>query len=650
MLPFSTSITRSFQGCDAFKEVIPPPVPAKNSERDPSSEQSAYAEQSSQRTLARLNTDERFRPQSQQTGGGHFSPVQSYSNHSQSYPQPPPQPQSQLQLPPQYQTLHAPSPDTTNIGTVTPTRSPLTPAHRTSYQQQQDPQNARPSSKQQSAPSTQAPSQYQMHGPRPQPQTSPSFTQASSVQQSPGRGFPPPGTPQTQHSLRPDAFDPRQSSLTRDNPNTLPLAQENQGQGVVSFGASVVPANSQGQPYRGSQPQNQTDVDFGRSTPQPTPSNEDMTEDEVAQLVKDHSELYNKYVRVKKYYFEKEDQVKQLQNTLAHQRLSQSKTSLDDSEYTTRFSRLDGLIAQLAFSIRKSWKNVPPWMQSVVNRDAVLTGKQEMTAVGRAFISAWLVEEFFERYFHPDLETGFSLQLKTIQKNIRKAAPTSQSGGEEEGLTAKIINWRLTTVEGLQDMLRSPRAATHRQQLMDTLNEKLATAIQLYLQDPAPPDLEGGIHMIIELAIGIATHLPLESRDVQIEYFPPGYSILNEYMKIETGIPPLTTSTSDEADEASLTSTGGDLKEEIENASAKDSEPKKRSMFGGLIGSKKSTASSLAQGKQTAASISQSSLSQRPGSASGLKEEAPPRVRLSAGIAVQIRHRTVLVKAPVFST
>ncbi|KAK5007980.1 hypothetical protein LTR60_005576, partial [Cryomyces antarcticus] len=169
-----------------------------------------------------------------------------------------------------------------------------------------------------------------MHGPRPQPQTSPSFTQASSVQQSPGRGFPPPGTPQTQHSLRPDAFDPRQSSLTRDNPNTLPLAQENQGQGVVSFGASVVPANSQGQPYRGSQPQNQTDVDFGRSTPQPTPSNEDMTEDEVAQLVKDHSELYNKYVRVKKYYFEKEDQVKQLQNTLAHQRLSQSKTSLDD--------------------------------------------------------------------------------------------------------------------------------------------------------------------------------------------------------------------------------------------------------------------------------------------------------------------------------
>ena len=35
----------------------------------------------------------------------------------------------------------------------------------------------------------------------------------------------------------------------------------------------------------------------------------------------------------------------QLQNTLAHQRLSLSRTSWDDSEYSTRFNRLDGLIA-----------------------------------------------------------------------------------------------------------------------------------------------------------------------------------------------------------------------------------------------------------------------------------------------------------------
>ena len=37
-----------------------------------------------------------------------------------------------------------------------------------------------------------------------------------------------------------------------------------------------------------------------------------------------------KYQKVKKYYFEKESQVHQLQNTIAHQRLSASRTSLDD--------------------------------------------------------------------------------------------------------------------------------------------------------------------------------------------------------------------------------------------------------------------------------------------------------------------------------
>jgi hypothetical protein len=60
-----------------------------------------------------------------------------------------------------------------------------------------------------------------------------------------------------------------------------------------------------------------------------------------------------KYKKVKGLYFEKQAQVEQLQNTLANQRLSQSRTSLDDSEYLTRFQRLDGAIKEVAFSIRK---------------------------------------------------------------------------------------------------------------------------------------------------------------------------------------------------------------------------------------------------------------------------------------------------------
>ena len=221
-----------------------------------------------------------------------------------------------------------------------------------------------------------------------------------------------------------------------------------------------------------------------------------------------------KYTKVKKYYFEKEDQVKQLQNSLAHQRLSQSRTSLDDSEYTTRFNRLDGLVAQLAFSIRKSWRSIPSWLVGSVNKDAVATGKQEMTAAGRAFISCWLVDEVFDQYFHPDLEPTLSAQLKSIQRNIRRFAPPAQTAEEEEYLTSKVVNWRLSTLEGLQEALRSPQCPANRSQLTDKLKENLVNALAIHLQDPPPSDLEGGVHMIIELVVSIAIHLPLESRDV----------------------------------------------------------------------------------------------------------------------------------------
>ncbi len=366
----------------------------------------------------------------------------------------------------------------------------------------------------------------------------------------------------------------------------------------------------------------------------------------------------DKYNKVKKYYFEKDSQVQQLQNTLANQRLSLSKTSLDDSEYATRFNRLDGLIAQLAFGIRKNWKSIPPWMQSAVNKDAVTTGKQEMTVVGRAFISSWLVDEVFEKYFHPDLELGLSSQLKMVQSNLRRFAPTSHSSEEEESLMAKIVNWRLCTLEGIQDMLRSSQSTANRQQLIERLNEKLIASLQMYLQEPSPPELEGGVHMIIDLVVNnIAIHLPLESRDVHIQYFPPGHAILLEFMKLETGIPALTNPCAEETDRASLRSTASDLKDSADardsdtSIAKADQEPKRKGVLGGLMGVRKPGVVSAQQGKQAGAGGSQSSLTQQPpGSSSGPKEEAPQRVRLAAFAAVQVRGRSVLLKAPVFST
>ncbi|KAL1598700.1 hypothetical protein SLS60_007840 [Paraconiothyrium brasiliense] len=451
----------------------------------------------------------------------------------------------------------------------------------------------------------------------------------------------------------------RESSLLQQN-STQGQAQ---GQtpvspGIQTFGANVVPIASQGQPYRGEKGQNPQSGEMGRATPPPRAA-ADMSDDEIAQLIKDHDVLREKYQKVKRYFFEQQTQVHQLQNTLANQRLSLSRTSWDDSEYATRFNRLDGLIAQLSFAIRKDWKAIPPWLQPVVNKTAVETGKQEMTAVGRAFISQWLVENIFDKYFHPDLETGLSTQLKTIQLNIRKYAATCHTTEDEDALNAKVINWRLATLEGLADQLKAAQNGPNRATLTETLNEKLIGSIQMYLNDPAPPDLNGGVPMIIELAISVAQHLPLESREVQIEYFYPGQGLVSEFMKMESGIPALTDPIRepDEADRASLRSVASKVDdnasvgepEQSNQHPTKEPADKKRSMFG-FGGSKKPSQSPATLGKRESSLGHQPNPSQQSLSLPS-KDDAPqPRVRLSVGVAVQIRGKSILIKAPVYST
>jgi len=66
--------------------------------------------------------------------------------------------------------------------------------------------------------------------------------------------------------------------------------QQQQQQGVPAFNASVVPPTGQGQAYKGSN-QGQQQGDVGRVTPQPVQLGEDMTEEDVNQLIKDHKEL-----------------------------------------------------------------------------------------------------------------------------------------------------------------------------------------------------------------------------------------------------------------------------------------------------------------------------------------------------------------------
>lgn len=357
---------------------------------------------------------------------------------------------------------------------------------------------------------------------------------------------------------------------------------------------------------------------------------------------------------MKKYYFDKDAQVQQLQNTLAHQRLSQSRTSLDDNEYALRFSRLDGAINNLSFNIRRDWRAVPPWLAPSVNRDAPTNPTKEMTAVGRACISRWLVDELLDRYFHPSLDPALSAHLKIIEKNLRRYAAPTPSEEEKDALMARISNWRLATLDGLQDMLSSPQAAEYRTALTGLLVEKMTASLCMSLKDPPPPGLEGGVVSIVELAVGLAANLPLESRDVFVNYVAPGTLVNEAYMKIEPALPPLVNpgdslseGAASEKSPDDSTGAASDTKDErpgdeataVNNTgtaaattSVTSKEQKKKSMFGGLMGGSKKSGATAAPQQQA-----------QPPPAP--KEE---RVRFAAFMAVEVRGRSVLVKAPVY--
>lgn len=353
------------------------------------------------------------------------------------------------------------------------------------------------------------------------------------------------------------------------------------------------------------------------NTPESTKQEEEV---DVRSLVQKHDELQTKYARVKRYYFEKEAQVQHLQNTVAHQRMAVSRTVLDDNEYSSRFNRLDGAIKDLSFSIRKDWKNLPASLQGYVNDDAHMVGMKEMTAIGRAVISRWLVEEVFHRYFHPGLEPSLSMQLKGIEMNLRQQQVRTVTEEDKENAIAKISNWRLATLDGLGDTLQGKAADENRTQLTDHLISKLVAGLETNLADPPPAGLDGSARTIIENTIGIAEKIPLESRDVCIEYFEPGTALNEAVMKIETGVPPLTNVKDTQPEK---TDDAGDSSDSAEGTPAKE---KKTSRFSSWM--KKS-----------------------PGRNTAKKEEEPAKIRFASFISAEVRGRgptNVLIKAPVY--
>lgn len=320
-------------------------------------------------------------------------------------------------------------------------------------------------------------------------------------------------------------------------------------------------------------------------------------------------------------------QVEQLQNAVANQRITASRTALDDSEYATRFKRLDGAINNLSFNIRKDWKDLPPWITSYVSADALKTGTKEMTAIGRAVIARWLVEELFEKCFHPGLDPHLSAQLKEIELSIRGNAYTMTSQEEFTALTTKVVTWRMATLDGLQKKLNSSSTDENRQALITKATSNLTAWLYKHLADPPPAGVDGSTSMIIELAVGICANIPLESRDVAITYPLPGDLVRPEIMEVEkTELPAL------DAD---------DSESEDEKDKAKGRDKPKSGMW-----TMRSSRPPSSRKGSVASTLGAAGTDTGPNSA--LAKDSS-RVRFAGFMTWEVRGRQVLFKAPVWT-
>ncbi|EED21118.1 conserved hypothetical protein [Talaromyces stipitatus ATCC 10500] len=435
-----------------------------------------------------------------------------------------------------------------------------------------------------------------------------------------------------------------------------------QSQNPVRKDSVVYQQNTSGSSFKGDASQQDTQ---GRETPTSTQS-EAL---DVAALIKRHEELQVKYQKVKRYYFEKDAQVTQLQNTVAHQRMAVSRTVLDDNEYTARFNRLDGAIKDLAFSIRKNWRTIPDWLHPFINEDAVSLGQKEMTGVGRAVLSRWVVEDVFNRYFHPGLERGFSERLKTVEMNLRRQQVQVFNEDDKENQVARISNWRRTTLDGLTDQIQSKSTQENMDQLVEYLVEKLSAMLQCDLQDPAPPELAHYTRMIVENAINIAEKIPQEARDIVVDYIVPGSLVSEINMKVETGLPPLTRpvaaagrddnniATSGENDEMETDTkeTAASQSDQSKNAAhiPQSREQRKKYPFGSLMSKKSSTPTQPQQSQnQGTTSSPEKTTNNKERDEQLQQQDKRGRVRFSTFMMVEVKGRgpnNVLIQAPVYT-
>ncbi len=139
--------------------------------------------------------------------------------------------------------------------------------------------------------------------------------------------------------------------------------------------------------------------------------------------------------------------------------------------------------------------------------------------------------------------------LKRIEQNIRQFSYKMTSQEEFNAQRSKVVTRRMATLEALAEQCSGgPRAPatrpTSRGWPRRTLTAMLYQHPGRTLRRPAST---GSTSMIVELAVAIATNLPMESRDVAITYPLPEQPVQPNIMEVEkTGLPVLDTRADDD--------------------------------------------------------------------------------------------------------
>jgi len=240
------------------------------------------------------------------------------------------------------------------------------------------------------------------------------------------------------------------------------------------------------------------------------------------------------------------------------------------------------------------------------------------------------VEEIFGKCFHPGLDAVLSAELKKIEQNVRFGAAPPNNQEESDALTAKIVQWRLTTVEGLSSRIFSAQNAQDKANFSRTCVTNLTAHLISHLQDSASQGIEGNATSIVELAVGIASHLPLESRDIFITYPLPGEPV-QSYMKVEPPLPPLDNPGRDATSEGESSSTNKDGKDQTQ-------EDKPKNILAGLSNPTSS------DGKKPSVSSSSGEPLEQKGSKDGGQ-----KVRFAGFLGVEVRSRQWLINPPIWT-